>query len=76
MPWTTATPSFAGVYWHLDSSEMVVCEIVMDEESQTALALLTGDDQLYNAVEFTGLWLGPIDPPAPPAESWLTHNGV
>jgi hypothetical protein len=66
MTWTAQLPQWAGVYWHFDQRDFAICEIVIDADNVTPLALLTGDDQLYDAADFTGLWFGPLDPPERP----------
>jgi hypothetical protein len=64
--WTENTPSEPGVYWYFDRDDVAICEIVIDEVSSAPFVLLTGDDELYDAVDFTGLWFGPLTPPGPP----------
>jgi hypothetical protein len=66
MAWTSQTPTVAGIYWHFDRAELAICEIIVGEDGSDPLALLTGDDHLYEAAELTGLWCGPINPPGPP----------
>jgi hypothetical protein len=68
MCWTNLLPRSPGVYWLFERGDLAVCEIVIDEETGTALALLTGDDELYDATDLGTLWFGPIEAPEPPSE--------
>jgi hypothetical protein len=66
MQWTSKTPSVGGIYWHFQQGDLAICEIMIEDATGNALALLTGDDEVYEAAELTGLWLGPVKPPSPP----------
>jgi hypothetical protein len=69
MSWTSETPSVSGIYWHFELGDLSICEIMIEDVTGTALVLLTGDNELYEAAELNGLWFGPIDPPPSPGET-------
>ena len=79
MEWTTEKPSKPGWYWHSKcawagrENEGPVCVKVEDEllsgELRAYPAFMDYSEKLDDEFTFPGLWYGPIDAPALPANA-------